>query len=601
MRRWLFACFGLCLSLFAGTAIAQTQTAAYSAALSVSGLVAGQNGALAVVVDVAPGLHIQSHEPLDANLIPFEISVDANPNLDFLDAVYPAPVVEHFPGLGAQSVYTGRVIVYFPIRVHTDAAAGAISISGKLTWQACNTQACFAPKMNQPFSAQAQIVPATQAISPANQDLFTGFDASVFSKSAAGAAPAAPTGTVVDFFGRRFTLQSGNAPLALLVALAVGILFNLMPCVLPVVPLKAIGFLEVSKHNRAKCFFLGLVFSAGVVTCFLGLAVLIVVLHRFAWGQQFSSGWFIWTITTLLVLFAAGMFGLFDVVLPDAVYKVTLTHDSVPGNFIFGIFTAILSTPCTAPMFAGLLAWSLTEPVSVGVASILMVGVGMALPYLVLSAFPNLVRWIPHTGPWSAVLKQMMGFLLLAAAVFFGAGRVIPGSDFFWAVFAVVAAALVFLIVRTIQLAKKKSTMAVVSLCALAALLVALDITVRLTGGLEWQTFSPEALDKARASGKPVLVEFTANWCGNCLALEASVYRDPQTAEYIHKHEVILLRADMTDAPKERWDIVNQLNPGGGIPLTAIYGPNQTEPTKLTSLYTTRNLIDALDRASGAG
>jgi suppressor for copper-sensitivity B len=601
MRRWLFACFGLCLSVFGGSAIAQTQTATYSAALSVSALPAGQNAALAVVVDVAPGLHIQSHEPLDPNLIPFEISVDANPNLDFLDAVYPAPVVEHFPGLGAQSVYTGRVIVYFPIRVHADAAAGAISISGKLTWQACNTQACFAPKMNQPFSVQTEIVPATQTISPANQDLFTGFDASVFSTNAAAAAPAAPIGTVVDFFGRRFTLQSGNAPLALLVALAVGILFNLMPCVLPVVPLKAIGFLEVSKHNRAKCFFLGLVFSAGVVTCFLGLALLIVVLHRFAWGQQFSSGWFIWTITTLLVLFAAGMFGLFDVVLPDAVYKVTLTHDSVPGNFIFGIFTAILSTPCTAPMFAGLLAWSLTEPVSVGVASILMVGVGMALPYLVLSAFPNLVRWIPHTGPWSAVLKQMMGFLLLAAAVFFGAGRVIPGSDFFWAVFAVVAAALIFLIVRTIQLAKKKSTMVGVSLCALGALLVALDITVRLTGGLEWQTFSPEALDKARASGKPVLVEFTANWCGNCLALEASVYRDPQTAEYIHKHDVILLRADMTDASKERWDIVNQLNPGGGIPLTAIYGPNQTEPTKLTSLYTTRNLIDALDRASSSG
>jgi thiol:disulfide interchange protein DsbD len=329
--------------------------------------------------------------------------------------------------------------------------------------------------------------------------------------------------------------------------------------------------------------------------------MLILVLHRFSWGQQFSSGWFIWGITGLLLLFALGMFGLFDMILPDAVYRVTLTHESIGGNFLFGIFTAILSTPCTAPMFAGLLAWSLAQPLALGVGSVIMVGVGMALPYLVLSAFPGLVKWVPHTGPWSLVLKQMMGFLLIAAAVYFGAGREISGSKFIWAVFVVVATAMVFLIVRTIQLAPRRGPVIGAVLSALAVVAIALDVTLRLTGGLDWQPYSADALAQARAGGRPVLVEFTANWCGNCLALEASVYRDPKTAQAVKQKNVLLLRADMTDAPQSSWDVVNRLNPGGGIPLTAIYGPHELEPIKLTSLYTTQNLLDALGRAMGRG
>jgi len=122
-----------------------------------------------------------------------------------------------------------------------------------------------------------------------------------------------------------------------------------------------------------------------------------------------------------------------------------------------------------------------------------------------------------------------------------------------------------------------------------------------MTGGLEWKPFSQQAFADARASGKPVLVEFTANWCANCLALEGSVFHDPRTAAAVEKKDVILLRADLTSTDAPGWDMVNQLNPGGGIPLTAIYGhSNDAEPIKLTSLYTTQNLLDALQRATGS-
>jgi thiol:disulfide interchange protein DsbD len=601
MKRIIYCLMALWAAFAAQARAAAQPTATYSAELNASALQQGQTAVIAVVVDIATGLHTQSHEPLNQDFIPFQVKPDANSAVQFLDPVYPPAKIEDFPGLGKESVYTGRVIVYLPMRINANASAGATTLGGKLIWQACNDKACFAPeglRGDRTFSLSTQIVPASQTVTPNDPSLFSGFDASVFAK---GAAPATPpsVGTVIGFFGSTFTLGVTDRWLALAVALAVGVLFNLVPCVLPVVPLKAIGFLEVSRHNRAKCFFLGLVFSAGVVACFVALAMLILVWHRFAWGQQFSSGWFIWVITALLLLFALGMFGAFDVVLPESVYRVTLTHESVTGNFLFGIFTAVLSTPCTAPMFAGLLTWALTEPPALGVAAVITVGVGMALPYLVLSAFPGLVRWVPHTGPWSLVLKQMMGFLLIAGAVYFGAGRLISGSRFIWAVFAVVVVAMIFLIIRTIQLAPRRGPVIGSLLSAAAVVAIALDITLRLTGGLDWQPYSPDALAAARADGRPVLVEFTANWCGNCLALEASVFRDPQIARAVKQKNVLLLRADMTDAPQSSWDLVNRLNPGGGIPLTAIYGPHSDEPLKLTSLFTTQNLLDALGRAVG--
>jgi len=580
------------------------QTATYTAKLNTSALQPGQTAVAAVVFDVLPGYHAQSHQPLSAYLIKFEISADPNPAIDFLDPIYPPAQIVNSPALGQQSVYTGEVIVYLPFRVKPDAVLGDATLSGKITWQACNDEVCFQPQFKKPFSIATKIVSAATPIFPTDAAVFSGFDPRIFSKGAPvpSAAPIS-TATTVDFFGLTFSIGASNISLALTIALAVGVLFNLMPCVLPVLPLKAIGFFEVSRQNRARCFLLGVVFSLGIVAVFAVLAILIVALRstlHFSWGEQFKYGWFIWTIVAILLVMAAGMLGLFEIVLPNKIYELTPSHESAWGNFVFGMLAAVLSTPCTAPMFAGLLAWASAQPLALGVAVVMAVGVGMALPYLLLSAIPELAGRVPRTGPWSLVLKQMMGFLLIAVAVYFAGGRLASSKEFFWAVFSVVAAAMLFLVVRTFQLSHNIRPVVASIVSALVVTAAALALTLRLLGGLEWKPYSQQAFSQARATGRPVLVEFTANWCGNCLALEASVYHDKKTAQAIHDHSVILLRADLTSENAPGWPVVNQLNPGGGIPLTAIYSPNSDEPIKLTSLYTTQNLLDALDRASGA-
>jgi thiol:disulfide interchange protein len=500
------------LATVSAPALAETtRTGNYTATLNLSAIPAGKSAVLAFVLDLKPGLHAQSHHPNIPDMIAFDVQLDPNPAIDASAAIYPADQIFTISGLGPQPVYTGHVIVYVPFTVKPNAKLGSITLSGKATWQACNENVCFPPQKNATFSVQAQIVdasaaPTTEATTQASI-LFSNFN------SAAPPTPAAPpsasgsettsSSSTIDFFGWSFAIGNSNFVLALVVALVVGLIFNLMPCVLPVIPLKAIGFLEVSKQNRARCFLLGVVFSLGLLTIFALLAVLIVVLRKFSWGEQFRYGAFIWVMVAILVIMALGMFGLFDVVLPDSIYNLTPSHESLVGNFLFGMLAAVLSTPCTAPMFAGLLAWALAAPATLGFLVVITIGIGMALPYLLLSAFPELAKRVPRTGPWSLVLKQMMGFFLLAVAVYFAGGRILSREDFFWSVFAVIAASMIFLVVRTIQLTPRWRPVLISIVVASGSTALALLLTLRLLGGLVWQPFTAETLAAARSSDKP--------------------------------------------------------------------------------------------------
>jgi len=571
------------------TGFPKLRNATMSATLNVSALVPDQNAVLAVVVDIAPGFHSQSHTPSKKDFIALELKPRPNPAIEWQTPVYPPGKTIESSVLGEQNIYEGRVVVYVPFHVKADAATGDRRLSLGITLQTCSSSNCYLPDSDITFAVPVRMVPAGTAITAVSPELFAGYHPEI-----PVASPAISPDTAIDFLGHRFVLPANSYLLAIGIALVVGIIFNLMPCVLPVLPLKAIGFFEVSRHNRLRCLQLGIVFSAGVIAIFFVLGMLIVLLRGFSWGQQFAYGWFVWPLVAILVAMAAGMFGLFDVALPQSVYAITPRHDTFSGNFLFGILTAILSTPCTAPMFAGLIAWSLKQPPSLGWIAITTVGVGMALPYLLLSAFPSLARWVPRSGPWSALLKQMMGFLVLAVAVYLAGGKLSSDKLFFWAVFAVIAIAMVFMLIRTIQLGGKPIAVATVGVLAVAVVLGSYLLVERFQSELIWQPYSPAAIATAQQTGKPVIVEFTANWCPNCLFIEAHVYHDRQVIAALHDRQVILIRADLSNDDREKWEVVNRLNPGGGIPVTAIYLPGQTVPVKFTSLYTADHLLGVL-------
>jgi thiol:disulfide interchange protein len=581
-----------------------------SPALNFAALHPGQSALIALVIQVHPGLHVQSHEPLDPTLIKFELAPDPSSLADFQQPIYPAGSIETYAALGKLSVYTGRVIVYLPLAVKTDAPLGTATFSGRLTLQACNESSCFPPE-HPKFSVETSIVPASEAVAPANADLFGAVPTTQpTAQPTAAAVPIGNGATTFSLFGHTIDLSQHSVVLAALIAFLAGIIFNVVPCVLPVLPVKAIGFYEASQHSRARSLLLGVVFSLGLIAIFaaLGMVVLLsktIFGSQVTWGQQFSHPWFVWSVAIVLGALGFGMLGAFSARLPTSIYGLDFRHDTLSGNFLWGALTAVLSTPCTAPLFPPVLAFALTLPTILGFFLVTMVGCGMASPYLVLSAFPELARRFPRTGAFADLVKQMMGFLMLGSAAFFAGLELVGQPNQWWIVFAVVMWGCLYMVVRSTQITKSSSTLCVVTGIAVAIGSGALVLTLSLTDSLaansmaqtqwvQWQPYTADALSAARASNKIVMVDFTANWCLNCKYVESTVFHDSRTVDAIKKLGVVTLKADLTNDDAPGWQLLNELK-SNGIPYTAVYLPNAPQPVGLASIYTTETLLGILN------
>ena len=538
-----------------------------------------------LTVIVHDGLHAQSHTPLDDSLIPLVVRPTAADGVTWGDITYPAPLIETLPALGKISVYTGTI----QIKVAVKAAADA-TLAGVVRLQACNDESCFPPEKlkwsvagTAPTTAPAAMVPATPTAT---------------TPTAATALPAAVTSTVSAPTILGFNLTKNAYPLAFAAAFVVGILFNLMPCVLPVVPLKIMGFYEASQHHRGKSLALGAVFSAGLIASFGVLAILVVALHTLDWGGLFQHTWFTITIVAVLTAMAVSLFGVFTVNLPTGIYQFAPRHDTYTGNFLFGILTAALSTPCTFGMFVTLLAWTAQQPAIIGVMLIMTVGVGMAFPYFVLSGFPQVARNFPRTGPWSELIRQLLGFLVLATAVYFAQPlfeRFVSDRIFWWTIFAVVAAGAVFAIFRTFEFAHSGLSRGVWTTLAVAVMVVAGIGAHRFASQpYNWLPYSDSTLASARASGKPVLIDFTATWCGNCHFVEGYVLNSPAVVATLHREHVTMIKADVTNGDAPGSKLLEHFSPNGAIPLTVVFRDPNADPIRLDGIYSADDLHKAI-------
>ncbi len=607
---------------FPGAAQAQPEPVNVSVLASRPDGVPGDQFAVAVVFEHEEGWHIHTHDPvIPAAWAGFEakktrIEVGIPPGLTTGPPQWPTPVELRLDLAGTGNpepyrVYEGTAVAFVPFLIDAGVEPGMRTIRVTVTYQACNDRTCLL-ETEETHEVQVNVLAAGSARgAPARPELFETLDQSIFARVGAGAA-SGDRGVNFNIFGWSFDLGGTGAaflvPMLLLAALG-GFLLNLTPCVLPVIPIKIMG-LSAAAGNRRRLLLLGSITSLGTIAFWLGIGAAMATIANFkAINQLFQIPWFGIAVGVFIAVMGLGMMGLFTVRLPRAVYAVEADKGSVGGSFVFGIMTAVLSTPCTAPFMAAASAWAAKQPAAVTLSVFSAIGVGMALPYFVLAAFPALIERVPRTGPASELVKQVMGLLLIAVAVFF-AGTGLdpllrepvdpPIRAHWWASAALVLAAMGWLVYRTFRITKRGAPRAIfgVAGAALAALMVVVTLRVTDRGPIDWVAYTPERLAEAQRDGKVVVLDFTAEWCLNCKVLEAGVLHQDSIVGLLHTPGVVPMKVDLTGNNKPGQELLRSFD-WVGIPLLVVMGPGNSDPLKFDT-YTVQTIKDAVSRA-GAG
>jgi len=580
----------------------------------------GDQLVIAVIYQHRPGYHSWPNQPVvppqlgALRPIPTTLEVTSVPEgAEVRPIQWPAPVpVEvNYTGTPIELLsYVDDAIAYVPIDISPSQPLGEFSVELSAGYQSCDDRLCYPPQSVQLTIPLSVISADVETVIELNEpEIFAGFGLDGYGGSGALLNPVA-----MNVFGWQFTFDPRGpigVALLLLVAAIGGLVLNFTPCVLPVIPIKIMGISQAS-DDTFRLLMLGLVMSLGVIVFWVGLGGAIAFVAGFtAISSLFQTGWFGPLVGIVVAVMAGGMMGFFDFRLPQFVYKFNPGQDSIIGSFAFGILTAVLSTPCTAPFMAGASAWAATQAPATTLSTFGAIGAGMALPYLVLSAKPGWVKKMPKTGPASVLVKQVMGLLMLAVAAFFLGTSISaslqrapdpPSRVYWWIVCGFVVVACAWTAYRTFAITRSGGRRATVGGIAAAFSVIAIWLSSGFAsaGPIDWTYYTPERFDESAQRGDVIVLDFTAEWCLNCKALEHGVLHREEVVELLNGPGVTPIRIDLTgDNPPGKAKLA-QLE-WVGIPLLAIYGPatGYENPIKYDS-YTVGMVRDAVDRAGGS-
>jgi thiol:disulfide interchange protein len=396
-----------------------------------------------------------------------------------------------------------------------------------------------------------------------------------------------------------------------------GIILNLMPCVLPVISLKIFGFIQQAGQSRQKILRSGIAFTIGIFAWFIALALLLIALKAagrdVTWGGfQFTNAYFVLALSVIVLVFALNLLGVFEISLPQSMTRGLLStsdrRDDL-GSFFQGVFATVLATPCTAPFLGTALGFAFSQSSAIILPMFIAIAGGMSAPYLILSAQPAWIRFLPRPGPWMVHVKQFMGFLLLATLLFLlyvvGAQRGLEGA--IWAS--------CFLLVISVACWMKGAFVVPTASATKRGIVVALMLLLMLASGIyfigdkfnsaniasadlqppgDWQAFTPERLQAELEQGHTVFVDFTAAWCLTCKFNEANVLESADVREAFRRHGIVKLRADWTNGDPVITKLLQQFG-RPGVPLYVLYPGKNEEPIVFPELLTKSLVLEKLE------
>lgn len=402
----------------------------------------------------------------------------------------------------------------------------------------------------------------------------------------------------------------------LLFAFIGGFILNLMPCVLPVISLKIFGFMRQAGDSRGDILKHGLSFLAGIFVWFLGLAAVIVALkaagNEVTWAFQFQNPWFNFIIGAVVFVFSLNLFGVFEIVLPGRAatgLAEAAGRGGFGGSFAQGILATLLATPCTAPFLGTALGFAFSRSPAVIFAIFAAIAAGMGFPYILLSAKPGWMKHLPKPGLWMERLKQFMGFPLAATLLWllYVIGQQGGTEAVIWALATYLCLGLAvwlygaFLGPLSSARARWLATLGIIVSLLLGLGFFAGRLFAASVGkdanhaeGIPWVPFSQAELDALLAEGRPVFLDFTADWCITCKFNEKTAINTTAVRRAFERLGIVPMKADWTNANPE---ITRKLAQFGrvGVPFYVFYAPGrQNAPVILPELLTEQIVLRSI-------
>ncbi len=392
----------------------------------------------------------------------------------------------------------------------------------------------------------------------------------------------------------------GNVLRYLFLSLIAGVLINAMPCVLPVIPIIIMRLVEQSKQSTSQRLLAGISFCLGIILFFAGFAIIAAIinittgsalnLNSLFRDPNMAIGLFL-----VIVLFALIMMDFLPLLLPSAVSSHQSKGSGVGAALGTGFFAAILSIPCTGALLGSVLVWAQTQPIWISSLCILLMGVGMALPYALIISNPALLKRLPKPGAWMEHFKKTCGFLLLFIAVKLSLAALPKDRLINVLLYGVVFSFCVWVSGTWINFSTPahKKRLVRLSMVALAVgagfwLLPSHVVLV------PWQPYDAVTIKKATEAEQPVLIKFTADWCTNCKVVDRRVFQSKEIAKLLETKGILTIKGDTTtkDLPATV-DLSGLYGEAGNVPVTILLIPGQ-EPVKLRGIFTKETLTSAL-------
>lgn len=484
--------------------------------------------------------HVNSHHPSEEFLIPTVVTFDPVNGLEFGDPNYPKSEEKKFDFSETPlAVYEGSMVIWATAKASESLKPGQIKITGNFGYQACNDVSCLMPS-KEPFEILAEVVLPGTAVNTISE---ARFETSHFAMAELQGQRA----TADNEIGR---LISGNGLLLTLVFIFIGgLALNLTPCVYPIIPITVSFFVGQASGKMSRSFLLAVVYVLGMAVTYSVLGV-VAALTGGLLGSSLQSPIVLITIAGVFIVFAASMFGAFEIRVPTALNNLAGgSRQGIFGSLIMGLTVGIVAAPCIGPFVLSLLTYVAAQgdPV-MGFLMFFILSMGLGLPYLILGTFSGSIQNLPRSGVWMVWVKKVFGVIMIAMAVYF-LSTLLPETVYVSLLIATLGVGGLYVgfwensvgISKWFGGLKKVTGVALVLVAGWLAL-----STWQQTNAphIAWQPFDEAVFAQAKAEGKPVLIDFYADWCIPCKQLDRKLFSHPDVVR--ESKNFVAFKADLT-------------------------------------------------------